>query len=635
MWSKTKKKRMRGNSTARGQSNCRKQNETLLGSGGESVAQSKKEKKKKKKKKEEKKSCLELEFIHIYTLQGAARALLQRGTLVLRAEEGHAALQQHVVLRRQTHQRTQHVLDGLLLAVEGVDDGGALRHLRRLQQVGQQGEDGLHVLVRLLRALLRGDGHTLHQLRQDDEVDDEGGREQRVLAGVVQHDGLLAAHEDGEGVLVQSALAVADVRQVLDDDAVVRLGRALGEEDLVRGDHVVHDVALGDLLRAELARGGQVVPVVVAEMVVAGNALRLDAGADEELDERRLHLGLAALEVVTADEDLVVVRQLDETAAQRVLRGAVDVAAALQHRGERVQQRRGELRLVALDGGNEVVGRVVDAHLVLAEALRVGGPEHNHLVELVGRLEVADVRAYLLHGLPLARRADDVVRALLLVARDEVEVEERGQGHQGLHAVVQRVLQLHVEDAGAAHGITQVHAAAVPAAHHEVVGVHHGHDGVQRDVGLLHVAGHTQVDSAGLRDGTKVVGLLHAALRAPGDTKLVGENASGQRAAVVAAPADEHGAHTRHLAVRAERKAGVDGLDLDRAVAGPVHARVVVDVLGLDRAIGVLDLVALHTNRGHVGKEGGGGDRRRIENKNDSSKPFRGRRREWNGEEPS
>lgn len=40
-------------------------------------------------------------------------------------------------------------------------------------------------------------------------------------------------------------------------------------------DHVVHHVALGDLLGAELLRGRQVLPVVVAEVIVADDGRRL------------------------------------------------------------------------------------------------------------------------------------------------------------------------------------------------------------------------------------------------------------------------------------------------------------------------------------------------------------------------
>jgi hypothetical protein len=44
-----------------------------------------------------------------------------------------------------------------------------------------------------------------------------------------------------------------------------------------------------------------------------------------------------------------------------------------------------------LDGGQKVVRRVVAPLLHSCEPLRVGSPEHDHLVERIGRLEVTDV----------------------------------------------------------------------------------------------------------------------------------------------------------------------------------------------------------------------------------------------------
>jgi len=94
----------------------------------------------------------------------------------------------------------------------------------------------------------------------------------------------------------------------LDDDEVVGVlalllsrRRRLVEQG-VSSDHVVDDGALADLLALELALGAEVAPVVVAEVVVRGDAEGLDAGVDEELGEDRLELRLAALEVVATDE---------------------------------------------------------------------------------------------------------------------------------------------------------------------------------------------------------------------------------------------------------------------------------------------------------------------------------------------
>lgn len=52
-------------------------------------------------------------------------------------------------------------------------------------------------------------------------------------------------------------------------------------QDGVGLHHVIHHVALGDLLGAELLRSGQVFPIVVAEVIVADNGFRLSRGGEE------------------------------------------------------------------------------------------------------------------------------------------------------------------------------------------------------------------------------------------------------------------------------------------------------------------------------------------------------------------
>jgi len=71
---------------------------------------------------------------------------------------------------------------------------------------------------------------------------------------------------------------------VLDHNTVVRM-LILFIQATVRCDHVVNDVALADLLGAELGGSAQVLSVVVAEVVVAHDRDGLDSGGDEEVDE--------------------------------------------------------------------------------------------------------------------------------------------------------------------------------------------------------------------------------------------------------------------------------------------------------------------------------------------------------------
>lgn len=176
----------------------------------------------------------------------------------------------------------------------------------------------------------------------------------------------MAAHEDLSIVLVQSALVVADGGHVLDDDAVVRvlLGAGLGVlliEDVVGGDHVIDNVALADLLAAELLRRGEVLAVVVAEVVVRGDGGQLNAGADQEVDKGGLHLCLAGLEVVTADESGVLRSELNAARDEGVLRGTVNERRILEDRSDGEDSRGGNLFVARFDRSHEILGSVVDA----------------------------------------------------------------------------------------------------------------------------------------------------------------------------------------------------------------------------------------------------------------------------------
>lgn len=515
---------------------------------------------------------------------GAADGRRARGQA---GEGGHAThdavLQQHVVLRGQAHAGAEDVDQGLALLEEGIDDGRARRHHGRLEHVGEEGEDGVEavalLLARLARRLLATHRDALAHLADEHQVQHQRRRQQRVLARVVHGNGVGAVHEDAGRVLVHGALAVAHCGHVLDDHHVVRV-LALRVQDAVGLHHVVHDVGLGDLLAAELLRRGQVLAVVVAQVVVADDGGRLDAGGDEEVYQHGLHLGLARLEVVAADVHAVARRQLHGAGHEGVLGRAVDVGAALQDGGHGEDGGGGHLRLGAVDGGEQVVRRVVQAGHQLGEALRVGGPEDDHLVQAVGRLELLDVSADGGQVGALVSAGQHVVGALALVGGDEVGVVDGGQGLEGIHALVQLALQVVVQHLCAAHGVAEGHAGDVPAAQHQVVGVHHGQQGREGDVDVT-AAGGAQAHGGCLGDGADVVRALLARLRVPRDAVLVCQDAGRQRRAVVAAPAHDHDARPRHLALRGEHEALGDGRG-DDAAALNRHGRRLVRVLRRD-----------------------------------------------------
>eukprot|EP00053_Salpingoeca_punica_P013417 m.121411 g.121411 ORF g.121411 m.121411 type:complete len:543 (-) comp16203_c1_seq1:553-2181(-) len=527
----------------------------------------------------------------------ARRRLLarSRGELGWLGVEG-LVLEAEVVLGGQADACAEEVLHGGALLEERVDNGGALRDERGLEHVGEDGADGVEgVKVGHVVGL---PCDALDDLQDDDEVEDERGGQEGVLAGVVHGDGVHAVHEDLGAVLVEGALAVADGRYVLDDDDVVRVLLRL-VEDVVGGHHVVDDVGLADLLGAELRGRREVLAVVVAEVVVRGDGARLDAGVDEKVHQHRLHLRLAALEVVASNVDALALGQLNEAGHARVLRGAIDEGRALEDASDGIDGRGRDLLVRGLDGGEQVVGRVVDARHNVGKALRVGRPQHNDLVHLLGLLEVADVLADGLEVGLLVRALEDVVGAVRLVGGDKVRVVDARQRHQVLHVRRQLAQQVVLEDLGAGHAVGEVHLADVPAANLNVVGVDHRHDLVEGDVDVIALRVDADAHGGGLRDAAKVVGRLLAVAVVPLHAELVGDDAAGDGGAVVAAPADKHDTELGHLGLRAQGVADLGRLDL-QAVALDGHGGVLVGELGRDGVVGILHVVRLDADNARV-----------------------------------
>mmetsp|Transcript_81070 Transcript_81070/g.161163 ORF Transcript_81070/g.161163 Transcript_81070/m.161163 type:complete len:342 (-) Transcript_81070:781-1806(-) len=275
------------------------------------------------------------------------------------ARVGSAALvlKHHVVVRREADACAEDVLNAAALLEESIDDGCTRRHERRLDEVREDGHDGVEGRERVHGGSLVRDarGH----LREDGEVEDERRCQQRILARVVHDDGVGAAHEDLRGVFIHCTLGVGHARHILDDDDMVGVLFGLVQQ-AVRSNHVVDDVGLGDLLGAERLRGREVLAVVVAQVVVRDNGCGLDASGDEEVDHDRLHLGLARLEIVAADHHVLLLGELDDSGYESVLRRAVDVNRTLEDRGDGEDRRGRHFRLVSLNRRHEVVSGVID-----------------------------------------------------------------------------------------------------------------------------------------------------------------------------------------------------------------------------------------------------------------------------------
>ncbi len=128
----------------------------------------------------------------------------------------------------------------------------------------------------------------------------------------------MASHEDLGVVLIQSALVVTHSGHILDDNSVVRM-LAFLVKNCVGFNHIINNVRLGDFLGAELFVRAEILPIIIAEVVVAGNRSELDTSADQEVNQSRLHLGLTRLEIITPNKGVVSLSKFNGTRDKSVL----------------------------------------------------------------------------------------------------------------------------------------------------------------------------------------------------------------------------------------------------------------------------------------------------------------------------
>lgn len=371
------------------------------------------------------------------------------------------------------------------------------------------------------------------------ENEEKEKKRKTYLALVEDVYGRATAAENLGVVLVDRALGVAHGGDVLDHDDVVRmlalsLFAALGllllrggiVQQAVGVHHVVHDTGLGDLLGLELALSREVLAVVVAEMVVGRDGERLDARIDEELCEDGLELGLTRLEVVTTDERLVLLGQLDDTRDKGVLGGTVDKGLALENGSDGKDGGRRNLGVRSADRVEHVLGGIVDTGDDVAVTFGVGGPEDDDAIEVVVLLELADIGADVLEVSLLVVAGDQVVGAGLLVGRDEVGVVDGGEGlAEKSHVGGDLALEVIIQDLGAHHGLVEGHTRDVPTSENEIIGVDHGENIGDGDVDLLASLWiGTDLDCGCTKDGANVVGTLATFLGVPGDVVTIGED---------------------------------------------------------------------------------------------------------------
>jgi len=484
-------------------------------------------------------------------------------------ESASLVLKEHVVARSETNASTEDVLNAFTLTSKGINDRSAFRDFRALEEVREDGEDSGKAF-RLVHALcLVGD--TSHELSEDDKVEHERSSKKRVLAGVVDSNGVATTHKDLRSVLVHSTLGITDIRDVLDDNAVVGMF-ALLVEDAISVNDIIDDRALGDLLRAELSRAAEVLSVVVAEVVVADDRTDLETSTDKEVSKDALDLSLARLEVITSDMDAIASSKFNSTRDKSVLRTAVDEAALLEDSSDSKESGRSNFLLVALDRGKELVGSLVESVADFSKALSGGSPEDDDSVELLGFLKVADISTDVLdEGLVSHRGVEDVVSAVLLVGSDKVREVDRAERLQLLHLRKELALEIPVKDMSTGHALAEISSVDIPAADLKISRTDHRKEIVDRDVDLLTVVSDTKTDSGALSERTKHVALVETSALVPFETKTVGNDTTSEGSAVVAAPANKHNTHLGNFALGVESKLTAEILGNKLAVGSLGH----------------------------------------------------------------
>ena len=194
------------------------------------------------------------------------------------------------------------------------------------------------------------------------------------------------------------------------------------EQDRVGSDHIIHNRRLGDLLGPELPLGTEVLSIIVSEMVVGRDRKWLDTGINQEFSQDGFNLGLTRLEIVSTDEGLVLLGELDSTGDKGVLGSTIDVGTTFEDGSHGKDGRRSDFFVGRLDGSEEVFGSVVDSGDDLGVSFSVGSPENNDIVELVVGLEVSDIGSDVVEMGLLVVTGDEVIGSIGLVSGDEVGV---------------------------------------------------------------------------------------------------------------------------------------------------------------------------------------------------------------------
>ena len=501
-------------------------------------------------------------------------------------------LKHHVVIRLKTDASSENVDDALSLLGESVDNGSSSGHFRSLQEIAENGEDGVEVLETLASFIAHSD--TLADLSENNEIHHQRSSQQGVLTSVMHGDGVQTAIEDFRSVLIESTLAITHKRNVLDDDQVIGL-LSVGIENTVGGNHIVHNTGLGDLLRAELLRGGEILAIIITKMVVRSNGGGLDTSTHQVINKHRLDLGLTTLEVITGDESLVLLSQLENTRNKSVLRRTIDIGISFKNGSNGEDSGGSHFRMASLDSVKEVFSSIVHTRNDIGVTFRIGGPQDNHLVQLVFLLETAHISTNMLQVSLLVISGNDVISSIALIRSNVIRVVNGRHGHKVLHMRIHDLLEVIVIDSSTLHGITKVHRANIPTTNNKVIRVYERKQSIERNVEIAS-RNSTHLNSRTLRDRAIIVRVLDSLLRVPGDVELVSKNTSRNSGTIVTTPTNKHHTNLGNTSISLEHKLLILGRNDHLAIFYLSFARM-INIIGGNGVISVGDIGSINNNR--------------------------------------
>jgi len=126
-------------------------------------------------------------------------------------------------------------------------------------------------------------------------------------------------------------------------------------------------------------------------VVVACNGGELDTSADQEINQGRLHLGLTRLEIITTNESIVLLSELNCTRNKGVLRRSVDEGHTLKDTSHGKDSGWSDLLVTVFNSFQEVFSSIIDTRDEVSKSLSISSPLNNDCVQAVLGFEIADV----------------------------------------------------------------------------------------------------------------------------------------------------------------------------------------------------------------------------------------------------